>query len=134
MLVSLMKWDGPLHPDVKILRYSRSERKFIVYFLERNDFSKLIGYPGWKGKAGFIFDSKKRVSEYEYFPDSTNLSYKPYLQPAITWLQKYYPNEVSTIYRNGKLIQNEVAAKRWIRLLTMWRNADSLNLKGKDNN
>ena len=121
VLNSLMKWDGPMHPDIPIQKYARSGDTFTVYFIEKNDFTKLIGYPGWKGKAEFVFDSKKMIREYVYYPDSTNTSYKPYLKPAITWLQQNKPAELGEVYQNGKLIQNEEAARQWIRLLNEWK-------------
>jgi hypothetical protein len=121
VLTSFMEWDGPMHPDIPIQKYTRRKDTFTVYFVEKNDFTKLIGYPGWKGKAEFVFDSKKMIEEYIYYPDSTNASYKPYLQPAIIWLQKNKSEELAEVYRNGKLVQNEEAAKHWIRLLNEWK-------------
>jgi hypothetical protein len=121
VLTSFMKWDGPMHPDIPVQNYRRHGNTFTFYFVEQNDFTKLIGFPGWKGKAEFVFDSKKMIKEYVYYPDSTNSSYKPYLQPAIIWLQKNKSEELAKVYHNGKLVQNEEAAKLWIRLLNEWK-------------
>jgi hypothetical protein len=121
VIKSFMKWDGPMHPDVPIQKYTRSGNTFTIYFVEKNDFTKLIGFPGWKGKAEFVFDSKKMIEEFVYYPDSTNPSYKPYLQPAIIWLQKNHPEELMEVYRAGKLVQNEEAARHWIMLLNEWK-------------
>ena len=121
VVASFMKWDGPMHPDVPIKKYTRDGNTFTVYFVEKNDFTKLIGFPGWKGKADFVFDAQKLITEFIYYPDSTNPPYKPYLQPAIVWLQKNKPEELNEVYHDGKLVQNEEAARHWVRLLNGWK-------------
>src|SRR5579872_4165062 len=39
VLNSLMKWDGPMHPDIPIQKYTRTGDTFTVYFIEKNDFT-----------------------------------------------------------------------------------------------
>jgi hypothetical protein len=121
VLHSFMSWDGPMHPDIKMLHHSIHGRTCTVDFLEQNDFSKLIGFPGWKGRAVFVFTSKKYIQRYTYFPDSTNPPYKPYLEPALDWLEKNKPEELKLVYQNKKLVQNQNSAKLWVQLLKQWR-------------
>ena len=120
-LNSFLNWDGPLHPDVKILHYRIKGDSCIVYFNEQNDFSKPIGYPGWKGSMVFRFNSMKQIRESIYIPDSTNSSFKPYLQPALDWMAKNKPNELSRIYQNNRLVQNGETAVLWRELLKEWK-------------
>jgi hypothetical protein len=120
-LESFQNWDGPMHPDINIINYTSHDSIWTVTFNEQNDFTKPIDFPGWKGTITFVFNSKNLIEETVYVPDSTNLSYKPFLQPALEWLQKNMPNELNEVYKNGKLIQTEVAANKWRTLLQKWQ-------------
>ena len=120
-LASFQNWDGPMHPDIKILSYTFHDSIWTVTFNEQNDFTKPIGYPGWKGTTTFVFDSKGLIRETTYVPDSTNLPYKPYLKPAVDWLKVNMPQELDEVYQNGKLVQNTEAANKWRMLLNKWQ-------------
>ena len=120
-LQSFQNWDGPLHPDIKIINYSFHDSVWQVTFNEQNDFSKPIGYPGWKGTTTFTFNAEGLIEEAIYFPDSANLSYKPFLQPALDWLQKNMPGELNEVYQDNKLVQTEATAKKWRLLLQQWQ-------------
>ncbi|HYK46651.1 MAG TPA: hypothetical protein VEV83_15850 [Parafilimonas sp.] len=120
-LASFQNWDGPMHPDIKILSYTFHDSIWTVTFNEQNDFTKPIGYPGWKGTATFVFDSKGLIRETTYVPDSANLPYKPYLKPAVDWLKVNMPQELDEVYQNGKLVQNAEAANKWRMLLSKWQ-------------
>ena len=120
-LQSFQNWDAPMHPNIKILSYSFHDSVWTVEFNEQNDFSKPIGFPGWKGTITFVFNSKDLIQETIYVPDSTNLSYKPYLQPALDWLRINKPAELSEVYQNDKLVQTEASANKWRLLLKEWQ-------------
>jgi pimeloyl-ACP methyl ester carboxylesterase len=120
-LRSFMDWDGPLHPDIKITNYRIDGNDCMVFFNEKNDFTKHIGYPGWKGSAEFIMDDQMKIKEYTYFPDGSNPPYKPYLQPALEWLKINKPEELNEVYQNEKLIQTNRSAHQWITLLSIWK-------------
>jgi hypothetical protein len=119
-LKSFSNWDAPMHPDVKILNYTSEGNVWTVHFNEKNDFAKLIAFPGWNGTSHFTF-KKKLIVESIYIPDSTNPSYKPYLRPALDWLQKNMPVQLDEVYKDNKLIQTEESARKWIMLLTTWK-------------
>ena len=70
------------------------------------------------------FESKRKIKEVIYVPDSTNTPYKPYLKPAVDWLQKNRPAELNAVYKDNKLVQNENTAKQWVALLKAWKNGD----------
>jgi len=120
-LHSFLNWDAPLHPDVHTLNYTRQGNTWKVEFNEQNDFSKLIGFPGWKGTEMIRFNSKKMIDEMIYIPDDTNPNYKKWLLPAVEWLQKNKPDELNEVYKDGKLIQTSETAKKWVTLLQFWR-------------
>ena len=120
-LSSFLNWDAPLHPDIIILNYSVNGDEWRVEFNEQNDFSKLIGFPGWKGTEMIRFNSEKMIDEMIYIPDDTNPNYKKWLQPAVEWLKKNKPGELNEVYKDGKLIQTSETAKKWVSLLQLWR-------------
>lgn len=122
-LKSFQNWDGPMHPDVKILCYTVSGHAWIVTFIEQNDFSKLIGYPGWKGTTAFTFNSRRLIEETVYVPDSSNLPYGSFLRPALDWLQKNRPTELYEVFQDNKLIQTEESANKWKMLLRAYKAA-----------
>jgi len=120
-LQSFLKWDAPLHPDITILSHTINGNTWKIEFNEQNDFSKLIGFPGWKGREMIRFNSKKMIDEMIYIPDDTNPNYKKWLQPAVEWLQKNKPDELSEVYKDGKLVQTSETARKWVSLLQLWR-------------
>ena len=120
-LAGFQQWDGHLHPDVAILSHEKKENGWLVYFNEQNDFSKLIGYPGWKASMWFSFDRQGLIMQTIYFPDTTNLPYKKWLQPAVDWLKIHMPGELNTVYQDNKLVKTEAAATKWKALLQKWR-------------
>ena len=120
-LRSFSDWDGAMHPDVEILSYSSNGNTWTVHFNEKNDFAKLIGFPGWKGTSQLTFNSQKLIKQSIYIPDSTNPPYKPYLKPALEWLRQNMPTQLDEVYKDNKLVQTEESAKKWISLLKTWR-------------
>lgn len=124
-LNSFLNWDGPLNPDITILNYTARDNEWKVEFNEQNDFSKLIRFPGWKGTEIIDFNSKKKIREVLYIPNDDNPNYKPWLQPAIDWLQKNKPVDLDEVYQKGKLVQTPETAKKWVRLLRLWHTATS---------
>lgn len=120
-LKSFENWDGPMNPDIQIYRYTVKHKTWMIWFNEQNDFTKAIGYPGWKGSMSITFDRKGLLEETIYFPDSTNAPYKPFLLPAIEWLRKNRPEELNEVYRDNKLIQTTASANKWKVLLNTWK-------------
>jgi len=129
-LQSLQKWDGPLHPDIKIISYSRSRNTWTLRINERNDFTKLIGFPGWKATEVITFDDSGLISEAMYVPQPNQPNYKDWLKPAVEWLQATAADSLRDVYQNGKLIQTGTTARKWVRLLTRWKH--SLKGESKD--
>ena len=88
---------------------------------------KKMTSPGWLdfrvGKEHLSLHSiqKRMITESIYVPDSTNPSYKPYLRPALDWLQQNMPTQLDEVYQDNKLVQTEESAKKWVMLLTTWR-------------
>jgi hypothetical protein len=120
-LRSFSNWDAPLRPDITILNHSVNGNEWRVEFNEQNDFSKLIGFAGWKGTEKILFNSKKKTCEVTYIPNDENPDYKNWLQPAVDWLQKNRPGEVDEVYKKGKFVQTPETAKKWVKLLQLWR-------------
>jgi hypothetical protein len=122
-LESFSRWDASLNPDIKILSYSVANRRWQIDLNEQNDFSKSIGYPGWKAKEILILNKKGFIKEAIYIPDPASPSYKKWLQPAVEWLQKNIGDSLNHVYQNGKLIQTAATAREWVTLLKRWRDS-----------
>jgi hypothetical protein len=120
-LASFLKWDAPLHPDISIIKYSVNKNVWTIDLNEQNDFAKLIDFPGWRATEIITFNSHKLIQETVYVPHDNNPDYKKWLQPAVEWLQKNYPQEMKQTYVNGKLIQTNETAKKWVELLKAWQ-------------
>jgi len=120
-LQSFSNWDAPLHPDVTILNYTVNGDNWSTEINEQNDFSKLIGFPGWKATEIIKFNPKGKISEVTYLPNEDNPDYKKWLEPAIQWLQKNKPFELNEIYKEESLVQTPQTATKWIELLRQWR-------------
>ncbi|HYF29622.1 MAG TPA: hypothetical protein VD993_00735 [Chitinophagaceae bacterium] len=122
-LKGFKNWDGALNPDVKITSFSRVKDTVTVHFVEQNDFSKLIDYPGWRGTEVITFDNSGLITEMIYIPDTTNPPYRSWLAPALDWLQQHEPDSLALVYKDNRLVQTEYTAKLWTRLLKRWRAA-----------
>jgi hypothetical protein len=122
---SFLEWDAPLHPDIQILNYTVNGNEWKVKFNEQNDFTKPIGFPGWKGTEIIRFNSRKEIEEVFYIPDPDNPPYKKWLQPAVNWLQKNKPEELNEVYKDEKLVQTSETAKKWAVLLQFWQKETS---------
>jgi hypothetical protein len=119
-LESFQRWDGPLHPDIKILSYSHNQVAWKLKINERNDFTKLIKFPGWQATEFITFDDSGLIVEAMYVPEPNQPNYKDWLKPAVDWLQTAAPDSLRDVYQNGKLIQTGATARKWVRLLTRW--------------
>jgi hypothetical protein len=124
-LSSYDNWDGPLHPDIKIRDYRIESDVWTISIIELNDFAKLIGFPGWKATETVTFDADNLVREVIYVPIESGKDYKEYLKPAVVWLEANRPDELKQVYDLDKkrLIQTNASAKKWVELLTEWRDA-----------
>jgi hypothetical protein len=122
-LQSFLKWDAPLDPDIEILHYTVDKNKWIIELNEQNDFTKPIGFPGWKAKEIITLNSKGFIREAIYIPDPANPSYRKWLQPAVDWLQENMPDSLHDVYQDGRLIQTATTAEEWVRLLNTWHQA-----------
>lgn len=122
-LKSFSNWDAPLNPDIKIISYKIKGSEWEVEFNEQSDFTKPIGFPGWKGKQLITFNSHKQITQSIYIPNDENPDYKEWLQPAMDWLEKNHPAELKQVYQEHKLVQNPEAARKWVSLLQQWKEA-----------
>jgi len=61
------------------------------------------------------------IYEAVYIPNPDNPSHKPWLQPAVEWLEQHRPNDLNEVYINGKLVQTSETARKWVDLRQLWR-------------
>jgi hypothetical protein len=119
-----LEWDYALHPDLSLLEVvSQDKGEVVVRFHEENDFTKLLGFPGWDANMKYTFDEKGLIREKIYYPNTTAPDYVNYFKPAVEWLKENKPTELNEVYKDKKLIQNAESAKKWVELLKEWRKA-----------
>ncbi len=124
ILSKMLDWDYNLNASKKILDTAYLSKDSIVLLShEENDFSRLIGFPGWKSENTFTITDNK--IDLQLYKPVDEINYKPYLEPAIHWLLENDSLGLIKIYnlQKGLLIQDSIAAGRWVKLLTKWKMA-----------
>ncbi|QSE99144.1 hypothetical protein [Fulvivirga lutea] len=122
-LAELLRWDYALNPDRQILEFIKlSSDTVILRSKEENDFSKLIKYPGWESVNTYIID-KSGLIKLQLYQPKNEISYKPYLEPAIACLAVNDSLRLAEVYdsENKRLIQDSISAVKWTGLLREWR-------------
>jgi hypothetical protein len=120
----LLEWDTLLHPRRTISLMAVNEDAAVVVIHEDNDFSRLIGHPGWDGTVTYTFGAGGGIAASHFTPmPGKNPSWKPYLEPALPWLREHRGAELAAVYPDGHLAQTADAAKTWARILREWRAA-----------
>ena len=114
-LRSFVNWDAPLHPDITITKWTVRGNTWIVDFNEQNDFRNSLAFRDGRGLSGSVLILRK------YIPNPDNPSHKPWLQPAVEWLEQHRPNDLNEVYINGKLVQTSETARKWVDLRQLWR-------------
>ena len=122
-IASLNEWDFPLHGRFDILELHAAADSATAIVNEQNDFSKGIGYPGWKATIILHFDDNHRITEQIYFPYADNADYRAWLKPALEWLIINRAETVSQIFNieRSRLIKSPQSAKMWVKLLNEWK-------------
>lgn len=95
-------------------------------FHEQNDFSRLIGFPGWRSRSTFWFDDQGRISEQLYVPLPQHPPQQACFDPALDWAREHRPDELAGIYPNDQFEPSTETARRWRALLIEWRTAEGL--------
>lgn len=95
-------------------------------FHERNDFSRLIGFPGWRSRSTFWFDEQGRIVEQLYVPLPQHPPQRVCFEAPLQWARLHRADELEVIYPNDRFEPSAESGRRWRALLIEWRNAVGL--------
>lgn len=119
----MLEWDFALNPRRRIEELRINGREVVVRAHEDNDFSLLIGYPGWDAVSTFTVDHTGLITSQLYVPKQGQAGWKPYLEKALPWLREHRAEALARIYPNNRLSQTTESAREWVKNLRDWRAA-----------
>jgi hypothetical protein len=120
-VAELLAWDYALHPRHRITDLQINVNEVVANVHEDNDFSLLIGFPGWDAVTTYRVNEGGFITEQFYVPRPGQVNWKPYLEKALPWLLEHRAVELSRIYPNKRLRQTAESAKEWVKVLRDWR-------------
>jgi hypothetical protein len=119
----MLEWDFALNPQRRIEEMRVNGSEVVVRAHEDNDFSLLIGYPGWDAVSTFTVDKAGLIASQLYVPKEGQPAWKPYLEKALPWLREHRAEVLARIYPNNRLSQTSESAREWVKNLKDWRAA-----------
>lgn len=120
-LAGMLEWDFALDPRHRIDSSQTDGRDVTAQVHEDNNFSLLLGFPGWDASWTFILKENGLIDGIVYVPKKGQADWKPYLEKALPWLKEHYPEDMTQLYPNNKLKQTSETARRWVDILRAWR-------------
>jgi hypothetical protein len=119
----MLQWDYALHPRHRIEALTIDGNVITARVHEENDFSRLIGFPGWTASSTYTLDAEGRIASQVYVPREGQPEWRPHLDAPLLWLREHHPDALTRIFPDGKLAQTRENAAEWVRLLREWRAA-----------
>ena len=117
-----MPWDYALHPRHRVDSLTANGAEVTARVHEDNDFSLLIGFPGWDATSTYTLDGKGQIVSQLYVPTGPT-EWRPYLDAPLAWIRQHHPDALPRIFPDGKLAQTGESAREWVALLRAWRAA-----------
>ena len=121
-VIRMLEWDYALNPRTRIDAISARGSEVTVRVHEDNDFSLLIGFPGWDATSTFVVGERGQIESQLYVPTGPT-EWRPYLEAPLAWIYEHHPDAIGRIFPNGKLGQTRDTAVEWVALLRAWRAA-----------
>ncbi len=115
----MLEWDFALHPRHRVTSVTVRGNEVTAQVHEDNDFSLLIGFPGWDARSTYTVENG-RITSQLYVPTGPT-EWRPYLDAPLAWIRQHHPDALPRIFPNGKLAQTSESAREWVRLLRAWR-------------
>jgi hypothetical protein len=116
-------WDDALHARSRIVALHAEGRTVTVQAHEDNDFSLLLGYPGWDPTITYEVSPEGRITSALYLPRGGAPSWRASLDAALPWLREHRADSLVRIYPDGKLVRTRETALEWVQVLRDWRQA-----------
>jgi hypothetical protein len=118
----MLEWDFALHPRHRIEAITAHGDEVTVRVHEDNDFSLLLGFPGWDATSTYIVSPEGRIVSQLYAP-TDGQDWRPYLDAPLPWLREHHPDALARVFPDGKLSRSAESAREWVALLREWRAA-----------
>lgn len=116
-------WDSELHDTLRPDSIGVDGDHVVARVHEDNDFSRLIGHPGWDATITFTIDDRGRIATEFYEPRPGAPSWRPYLDAALPWLQQHRSAALARTFPGGRLVETRASARAWRSMLRDWRRA-----------
>jgi hypothetical protein len=117
----MLEWDFALHPRHRVTSVVVRGNEVTAQVHEDNDFSLLIGFPGWDSTSTYTVENG-RITSQLYVPTGPT-EWRPYLDAPLAWIREHHPDALPRVFPNGKLSQTRESAREWVSLLRAWRMA-----------
>lgn len=121
-VAKMLEWDYALHPRHRVDSVTVNGSVVTARVHEDNDFSLLIGFPGWDSSSTFTLDEQGQIVSQMYVPTGST-EWRPYLDAPLEWIRQHHPDVLPRIFPNGKLAQTRETAREWVSVLRAWRAA-----------
>ena len=121
-VASMLEWDYALNPRHRIDAIEVHGSEVTARVHEDNDFSLLIGFPGWDAISTYVVNEEGKIVSQLYVPAGPT-EWRPYLDAPLAWIREHRPDALPRIFPNGKLAQTGEAAREWVAVLRAWRAA-----------
>jgi hypothetical protein len=119
--IAMLTWDYALHPRHRVESLTVRGDEVIARVHEDNDFSLLIGFPGWDATSTYTIDATGRIASQLYVPKPGQPEWRPYLDALLAWIREHRPDVLPRIFPDGRLARSAEAAQEWVRVLREWR-------------
>jgi hypothetical protein len=116
-------WDSELHATLRADSIGARGGHVTARVHEDNDFSRLIGHPGWDALLSLEVDEGGAIVTEVYQPLENAPSWRPYLQRALPWLREHRSAALDRDFAGGRLVESRESAREWRAMLKAWRQA-----------
>jgi len=118
----MLEWDFALQPRHRIDQIAANGGEVTARVHEDNDFSLLLGFPGWDAMSTYVVNAEGRIASQLYVP-AERQDWRPFLDTPLVWIREHHPDALARVFPDGKLNRSAESAREWVALLRDWRAA-----------
>lgn len=121
----ILGWDQGVNGKVSYKNLKTEGNSVTGLFTEQNDFFRLIGIKELKSENTYVYNPSGLIIKqtYRMLPDQPSFQAK--MQPAVEWARENKSKELREIYPQDQIKYSREMGKRWVALLTEWKNANN---------
>lgn len=120
---SMREWSAALNAESSFSNITERSDRISATVHNRNDLTRLLDFPGWRGRLTFFFDKDGRVREQLYEPLPTTPTFAEAFAPALEWVKASRADRLEGIWVNDQFVYRPEAAREWVAILRQWRAA-----------